>query len=86
MVIFSLNICKLQVTMPRLSENERNRAVGLLHAGISIRAVARQFNCHHSTITRLNARFRQTGSTPDRQRPGQPQHKMGEREREKCFI
>ena len=33
---------------------------------------ARQFSCRHSITTRLNARFRQTGSTRDRLRPGQP--------------
>ena len=58
--------------MPRLSEKERNQAVGLLYAGISIRGVARQFNWVHSTITRLTARFGLTGSTPDRLQPGQP--------------
>ena len=36
--------------MPRLSENERSRALGMVEANISIYRVARHFRCHPSTI------------------------------------
>ena len=36
--------------MPRLSENERNRALGMVRANVKIRRVARHFRCHPSTI------------------------------------
>jgi hypothetical protein len=39
--------------MPRLSNNDRNQALGMLRAGISTREVARLFNCHQSTVVRL---------------------------------
>ena len=58
--------------MPRLSTDERNQAVGMLRAGLSTRNVANHFNCHHSTIVRLNQRFQATNSVSDRQRPGAP--------------
>lgn len=56
--------------MPRLTENQRNEAMGMSRAGMSTRAIARHFNCHQSTIVRLVERVRVTGSTRDRQRPG----------------
>ena len=36
--------------MPRLNENERNRALGMVEAKVSIHRVARHFHCHPSTI------------------------------------
>ena len=60
------------VDMPRLSEEQRNQALGMLRAGVGYRHVAQHFNCHHSTISRLLTRFRLSGTTKDRQRPGQP--------------
>ena len=60
------------IEMPRLSNTERERAVGMLQGNISMRTVARRLNCHPSTISRLQQRLRLTGSTIDRPRPGQP--------------
>ena len=57
---------------PRISENERNRAIGMLTAGCRQQDVARQFNVHPSTIIRLLSRFRVTGQVSDRQRHGRP--------------
>ena len=57
--------------MPRLSEHGRSEAIGMLRAGMSYSAVARHFNCHRSTITRLERRLLLTGSVKDRPRPGQ---------------
>ncbi|MEW8547199.1 MAG: helix-turn-helix domain-containing protein [Candidatus Thiodiazotropha sp.] len=58
--------------MPRLSENERNQALGMVRANMSIRQVARHFHCHSSTVSRLLNRVQQTGTTRDRPRPGAP--------------
>ena len=38
------------VEMPRLSEQQRNQAIGMLRAGVDYLHVARQLNCEHSTI------------------------------------
>lgn len=58
--------------MPRLTEVERNQAIGMLNAGMAEREVGRRFGCHRCTITRLSRRYRQTGVTRDRPRSGQP--------------
>lgn len=50
----------------------RERAIGMLQAGRSQRAVAAHFGVHEATISRLRHRLIQTGSVADRQRPGQP--------------
>ena len=47
-------------------------SIGRLQAGESKTEVARIFNVHPSTITRLWDRFRQTNSTNDRLRSGRP--------------
>ena len=44
----------------------------MLRAGISKRAVVRQLNCHHSTISRLDRPLQATGTASDRPRSGQP--------------
>jgi IS30 family transposase len=41
-------------------------AIGMLNAGMSIRAIAAQLNVHHSTIIRLRQHFQQTGRTANR--------------------
>lgn len=58
--------------MPRLQQPERDRAIGMLQAGRSTRAVARVFGVHHSTVVRLAERFQTTGSSNDRPRSGRP--------------
>ena len=58
--------------MPRLAENERWQAIGMLGTGLSQSAVARRFGVAVSTICRLQQRHLQTGSVQDRPRPGQP--------------
>ncbi|KAL2099420.1 hypothetical protein ACEWY4_005900 [Coilia grayii] len=58
------------ITMP---QNMRERAIGMLDAGMSVRVVARQCSVHYSTISRLRQHFRQFGSTASRPhdcRPG----------------
>ncbi len=52
--------------MPQMSQVLRERAIGILTAGMSSRAVARESNVHFSTISRLQKRFREFGSTSNR--------------------
>ena len=58
--------CRL--IMPRLRQEVRDRAIGMLEAGMSARAVATRLNVHESTISRLRRRYRETNSTRDRPR------------------
>ncbi len=58
--------------MPQMSQVLREHAIGMLTAGMSTRAVARELNVHFSTISRLQRRFREFGSTsnqPHNRRP-----------------
>ncbi len=52
--------------MPQMSQVLRERAIGMLTSGMSTRAVARELNVHFSTISRLQRRFREFGSTSNR--------------------
>uniref|UniRef100_A0A8C2BI34 Transposase Tc1-like domain-containing protein n=1 Tax=Cyprinus carpio TaxID=7962 RepID=A0A8C2BI34_CYPCA len=52
-------------TMPQMSQVLRECAIGMLTAGMSTRAVARELNVHFSTISHLQRRFREFGSTPN---------------------
>lgn len=58
--------------MPRLTQIQRNQAIGRLEAGESALDVARQFNVHISTIYRLQERYNATQTTDDRPRSGRP--------------
>lgn len=58
--------------MPRLNEENRNRAIGRLEAGESQSSVARRLNVRQSTISRLWHRYTQHNSTRDRPRSGRP--------------
>ncbi len=55
-----------------MSQVLRERAIGMLTAGMSTRAVARELNVHFSTISRLQSRLREFGSIsnqPHNRRP-----------------
>ncbi len=52
--------------MPQMSQVLRERAIGMLTAGMSTRAVARELNVHFSTISHLQRSFREFGSTSNR--------------------
>ena len=56
--------------MPRLNNDERNQAIGMLNAGMSAIVVSRHFGCTRKTIERLQRRFRVTGNVVDRSRSG----------------
>jgi transposase-like protein len=68
---FCLNDINSSV-MPRLYENQRLRAIGMLQAGLWQNVVARFFGCHRNTILSLWRRFRQSGNTRDGRRSGRP--------------
>ncbi len=51
--------------MPRLNENDRLRAIGMIQAGMLHRAVATQFGVHINTIQALWRRFQQFGNVRD---------------------
>jgi len=54
--------------MPRLRQNDREQAVGMVQAGMIHQAVTDHFNVSIITISRLMIRLRQTGRTNDRTR------------------
>jgi hypothetical protein len=56
--------------MPRLTENQRRHAIGMLQAGLAQHIVARHFDVHRYTIQSLLRRFRLSGNTRNRQRSG----------------
>ena len=57
---------------PGMMFEQRERAIGMLTAGMSARHVARHFHYHESTISRQLNRFQQTGKVADRPRSGRP--------------
>jgi transposase len=58
--------------MPRLDPATHNNTTDRLQTGQSQTEVARQFNVHQSTISRLWQRLNQTGSAQDRPRSRRP--------------
>ena len=60
--------------MPRrlLSIEMRNQAIGMLQAGMTQTAVARNFGVSQGVISRLSSRFAETNSVLDRPRTGRP--------------
>ncbi len=52
--------------MPQMSQVLRERAIGMLTAGMSTRAGARELNVHFSTINHLQRCFREFGGTSNR--------------------
>ena len=69
------------IRMPRLRQNERERAVGMVQSGKRYEDVANQFGCSKLTITRLMNRVRQIGTTADRPRSGRPREKSDRQDR-----
>ena len=56
--------------MPRLSEDQRNQAIGMLRAGSTVNNVVHHFGCSRQAIHNLLNRYNITGSVRDRARPG----------------
>ena len=58
--------------MPRLTPEQRERAIGMAHMGATNAHIARTFGCSRVAINNLMQRYRQTGQTLDRPRTGRP--------------
>ena len=58
--------------MPRVLQNMRERAIGMLQAGMHTVEIARQLVTSARTIRRLRERFITNGETKDRPRSGRP--------------
>ncbi|GFR66729.1 transposable element Tcb2 transposase [Elysia marginata] len=58
--------------MPRLSEVDRHRALGLLQAGLPISEVSLRMNVNRAKIFRLRQRLHETDTVSDRPRSGRP--------------
>ena len=56
--------------MPRLNNDERNQAIGMLNAGMSATVVSRHFGCTQKTIKRLRRQYLVTENLPDRPQNG----------------
>ena len=68
---------------PVMTLEQRERAIGMLTAGMSARDVAQHFQRHESTKSRLLSRFQQTGNVVDRPRSGRPRKTTLQ---EDCFL
>ena len=64
-----LNSQRLSLSMPRLNQNQRIKALTMLARDDNVSNVSRAFGCHRNTIIRLRQRFQQTGGVADRRRP-----------------
>ena len=58
--------------MPRISQNLRQRAIGMLNACMTMNAVAMNIGCSTRAIRHVKQRFQATGHTEDRPRNGCP--------------
>uniref|UniRef100_A0A1A8MSF1 Transposase IS30-like HTH domain-containing protein n=1 Tax=Nothobranchius pienaari TaxID=704102 RepID=A0A1A8MSF1_9TELE len=59
--------------MPQMPQALRERAIGMLTAGMSTRAVACEINVHFSTVSHLQRRLRKSGSTSSQPHSPRPQ-------------
>jgi transposase-like protein len=58
--------------MPRLSDQDRAIAIGLLQAGTPVKQVARRMVVSPKAIRKLRQKFQQTGQVKDLPRSGRP--------------
>ena len=56
--------------MPRIPQNLRERAIGMLNAGMTMNAVPMNIGCSIRAIRHLRQRFQATGRTAGRPRSG----------------
>lgn len=70
----SCNIESLYANMARrrLSEAQRWQIIGMHSTGMSFKAIGRQLGFHHTVISRLVRKHRETNDVKDRQRSGRP--------------
>ena len=62
--------------MPRIQQNSRERAIGMLYAGMTMNAVGMNIGCSTRAIRNLRQRFKTTGRTEDRPGSGRPRVTM----------
>ena len=55
--------------MPQMSQVLKERTIGMLTAGMSISAAARELNVNFSTTSHLQSHFRELGNWPPNRRP-----------------
>ena len=67
--------------MVRLSNLDKARAIGQLEAGVPQRQVAATFGVSEGMISKLKAKFRETGDVKDRPRSGRPRKTTAEEDR-----
>ena len=72
--------------MSRFRQNDRERAVGIVQAGMSHQAVANHYNVSKITISRLMNRLRQTGRTNDIPHNGRSRVTSQRQDRHLCLI
>ena len=65
-VMTAMRLFTLKCAVCHITQVLRKRAIGMLTAGMSTRAVAREFNVTFSTISRLQHCFGEFGSTSNR--------------------
>ena len=58
--------------MPRIPQNSAERAIDMLNAGMTMKAVAMNIGCSTRAFRHLRQRFQATGYTEDRPRIGRP--------------
>ena len=58
--------------MPRLTDEQRNQAIGMLESQVTVSEVARRFNTSRPTIYKLQTRVQVTGTVRDTPRSGRP--------------
>ncbi len=58
--------------MPRLSADERGRAIGMFESGMGQEAIAGRLGCSQPAISNLINRYLQSGTVQDRPRTGRP--------------
>ena len=58
--------------MSRIPQNLRERAIGMLNAGMTMNVVVMNIGCSTRAIRHLRQRFHATGRTKDRPRSGRP--------------
>ena len=58
--------------MPRLNNDERNQAIGMLNADMSEIVVSGHFGCTRKTIEYIRRLFFVTGNIADRPQSGRP--------------
>ena len=69
------NVCVLLMNvsmMPRLKQDIRNQAIGMLAAGMAVGNVAGRLRVHRNTIGSLTRRYRINGNVRDSPRSGRP--------------